>query len=178
MDAKIQHIHHVGHVVRDMSAALELYRNLGFTCPSPAYPTMAEKEGEAPKPFGAANTHAAFLRNFIEIVTVVEDGGQIPDNAKLVSLQAPPAVLPRILENIRRTVATVSRCLSRYEGTHILCFSTSNVEASAAQFHTDGVRHSGVNAVEGNRFTVMETSAGDIFVPASAAHGTAIVFRQ
>ena len=161
MSNKITHIHHVGHVVRDMSVALELYRKLGFICPPPAYPTMAEKEGELPKPLGAANTHATFLRNFIEIVTVVKDGGRIPGDAKLVPLQVPPAALSRILENIRRTIATVSRSLSRYEGTHILCLYTADVEASAAQFDKDGVGHSGVNTVQ----RPVETTAGVQIVP-------------
>lgn len=161
MSAKIKHIHHVGHVVTDMGTALELYRKLGFVCPPPAYPAMAEKEGETPKPFGAANAHATFFRNFIEIATVVEDGGQIPQDANLVSLQVPPAVLPRILENIRHTVATVSRCLSRYEGTHILCFYTHDVEACAAQFDKDGVGHSGVNTVQ----RPVETTTGVQIVP-------------
>ncbi len=57
MGTEIDKIHHVGHVVQDMEAALELYRKLGFVCTPPAYPMMAEQEGEAPKPFGAANAH-------------------------------------------------------------------------------------------------------------------------
>jgi hypothetical protein len=161
MSAKIKHIHHVGHVVTDMGVALELYRKLGFVCPNPSYPMMAEKEGEIPKPFGAANTHATFLHNFIEIVTVVDDEKRIPRNANLVPLQAPPTVLPRILENIRRTVSKISKCLSRFEGTHILCFCTSDAEASAAQFDQVGVKHSGVNSTQ----RPVETTDGKQLVP-------------
>ncbi|PFD40692.1 hypothetical protein CN285_13770 [Bacillus cereus] len=147
MNDKIKHIHHVGHVVTNIEIALKLYRKIGFVCPPPAYPMMAEKEGEVPKPFGAANTHATFLHNFIEIVTVVEDEEQIPRDAILVPIQAPPTLLPRILENIKRTVATISRSLSRFEGTHILCFCTPDAKAYAAQFDQDSV-HSGVNSVQ------------------------------
>lgn len=96
MGTEIDKIHHVGHVVQDMETALELYRKLGFVCTSPAYPTMAEQEGEAPKPFGAANAHIDFVDNFIEIVTIVHEGGRIPDNAHLIPLSAPPAVRSRI----------------------------------------------------------------------------------
>lgn len=37
---EIDKIHHVGHVVQDMEAALELYRKLGFVCTPPRYPMM------------------------------------------------------------------------------------------------------------------------------------------
>ncbi|MBY0600477.1 VOC family protein [Bacillus bingmayongensis] len=161
MKSEIKHIHHVGHVVTDMRVALDLYRKLGFICPPPAYPTIAEKEDEVPKPLGAANTHATFLHNFIEIVTIVENGERIPQDANFVPLQAPPTVLPRILENIRRTVNTISNSLSRFEGTHILCFCTSNAKDSAVQFNQDGVGHSGVNAVQ----RPIETEAGTQIVP-------------
>ena len=147
MSTEIKNIHHAGHIVTDMSAALELYRKLGFAYLTPTYPLIAEKEGEAPKPLGVANTHITFLRNFVEIATVVKDGGQVPDDAKLVPIQVPPAALPRVLENIKRTVDTVSSCLARFEGTHILCFYSPDVEASAARFHKSGIGNSGVNSV-------------------------------
>ena len=69
---------------------------------------MSPKEGEPTKPFGVANTHATFLRNFIELATVVSDDAPIPKEAVLISLQVPAAVLPRILETIKRTVATLA----------------------------------------------------------------------
>lgn len=78
MGTEIDKIHHVGHVVQDMETALELYRKLGFVSTPPAYPTMAEQEGETPKPLGAANAHIDFVENFIEIVTIVKEGGEFP----------------------------------------------------------------------------------------------------
>jgi hypothetical protein len=161
MPTTIYHIHHVGHVVHDLSNALALYRQLGFACLPPAYPAMAEKEGGLPKPFGAANTHIPFLRNFIEIVTVVKDGQAIPADARLVPLQVPPPVLPRVLENIRRTVATVAQCLARGEGTHILCFSTNDIGAAAGQLDAEGVRHGGINVLQ----RPLETTEGVRMVP-------------
>lgn len=161
MSTEIKHLHHVGHVVTDMGVALELYRKLGFVCSPPAYPTMAEKEGEASKPFGVANTHATFLHNFIEIITVVKDDGRIPHDANLVSLQAPPAVLPRILANIKRTVATISKSLSRFEGTHILCFYIPNAKVAAAHFDQIGIGHSGVNSTQ----RPVETLTGMQMIP-------------
>ncbi|AFM41451.1 hypothetical protein Desaci_2507 [Desulfosporosinus acidiphilus SJ4] len=161
MNAEIKHIHHIGHVVKDMGVALELYQKLGFDCLIPAYPMMAENEGEKPKPLGMANTHITFLRNFIEIATVVKDAGLIPENANLVPIQVPPAVLPKVLENIKRTIETVSKCLARYEGTHILCFFTPDVNASADRFAKCNIGHSGVNAVQ----RLVETTDGVQIMP-------------
>lgn len=93
MNMEIKHIHHVGHVVSNMSAALELYKKLGFVYLASAYPLVAEKEGEEPKPLGVANTHIPFLRNFVEIATVAKEGAAIPEDAKMVHIQVPPAAL-------------------------------------------------------------------------------------
>ncbi|MDK8179973.1 VOC family protein [Paenibacillus sp. UMB4589-SE434] len=161
MHAEIKFIHHVGHVVSDMEAALELYKKLGFVCSPPSYPAMSENEGEPPKPFGAANSHAEFLGNFIEIVTVVKQGARIPDNAKLVPLQASPDVQKAMIGKIKQTVDTVSRYLSRYEGAHILCFGTEDADKTADRFHKKGIAHSGVNTVQ----RPLERSEGIQFVP-------------
>lgn len=148
MHAEIKFIHHVGHVVSDMEAALELYRKLGFVCSPPSYPVMSENEGEPSKPFGAANAHADFAGSFIEIVTVAQQGARIPDNARLVPLQASPDVLQAIVEKIKRTVDTISKCLSRYEGAHILSFGTENADKTVERFQMRGIGHSGVNTVQ------------------------------
>lgn len=161
MGTEIDKIHHVGHVVQDMETALELYRKLGFVCTPPAYPTMAEQEGEAPKPFGAANAHIDFVDNFIEIVTIVQEGGRIPDDAHLIPLSAPPAVRSRIIDSIKRTVVTISGCLTRFEGTHILVFSTINAITSAARLEQEKVGHGGVNTVQ----RPVKTKTGTQMIP-------------
>ncbi|AXB41203.1 VOC family protein [Amycolatopsis albispora] len=139
-------LHHVGHVVRDMSAALELYRRLGFVVHAPAYPAMAPREGAAPEPFGAANTHADFPRDFLELATVV-DAGVVPPGARLVPLEAPPEVLPSLLERVNATSANLADCLGRFEGLHILMFSSADLDTTAARLSAGGVRHGGVNTV-------------------------------
>ncbi|MDQ0115153.1 VOC family protein [Paenibacillus harenae] len=161
MSTEINKIHHVGHVVYDMEMALELYRKLGFICKPPAYPTMVEQEGGIPRPFGAANAHIDFVENFIEIVTTVQEGGRIPHDAHFIPLSAPPAVLSRIIASIKRTVATISRCLARFEGTHILVFSTSDAITSAARLDQGKVGHGGVNTIQ----RPVETSTGTQMVP-------------
>lgn len=122
MNTEIGYIHHVGHVVRDIEKARELYQKLGFLCPAPAYPTLSRTVGEPTKPFGAANMHATFARNFIEIMAVVTEESHLPDDAQPIPLQVPPAALARVVENIERTIAKISASLTRFEGLHILVF--------------------------------------------------------
>ena len=149
MGHDIEFLHHIGHVVSDMEEGLELYRRLGFHLSPPAYPMLSPREGEPPRPFGAANTHANFPRNFVELMTCVRDDGssRIPGGAKLIPLQAPPEHLQRLTESIRATVAKVASCLARFQGLHILVFKTRDAEAVAGRLGSEGVRHGGVNAV-------------------------------
>jgi catechol 2,3-dioxygenase-like lactoylglutathione lyase family enzyme len=152
MASEIIRLHHVGHVVRDMPGALDLYRRLGFAVPAPGYPAMPPQPGADPEPFGAANTHADFPRDFLELATVVQangdTGGRIPADARLVPLQAPPNVLPMLLKRINATSANLAECLTRFEGLHILMFSSADIDATAARLTTAAVRHGGVNTVQ------------------------------
>ncbi|MDC3960703.1 VOC family protein [Polyangium jinanense] len=157
----IVRIHHVGHVVDDMAAALALYRRLGFVVPPPSYPAMARQEGAEPEPFGAANTHADFPGNFLELATRVREGDHIPADAKLVPLQAPADVLPKLVERIATTSASLAVCLERFEGLHILMFSSPDIDAVATRLTASGIGHGGVNTVrrpvETETGTVVET---------------------
>ncbi|MEV4498063.1 VOC family protein [Micromonospora arborensis] len=148
MTPEITRLHHVGHVVREMPAALKLYRRIGFALPTPSYPAMVPQDGGALEPFGAANTHADFSQDFVELVTVVDGvGSRVPADARLVPLDAPPSVLPSLMERINATSANLSDCLDRYEGLHILMLSSSDIEATAARLTNSGIRHGGVNTV-------------------------------
>ena len=148
MNNEIGYLHHVGHVVRDIEKARELYRKLGFLCPAPAYPILSRQPGEPAKPFGAANTHANFARNFVEIMAVVTEESHLSDDAHPIPLQVPPAALPRVVANIERTIAKIAASLARFEGLHILVFQTADANASARRFDQIGVGHSGVNMVQ------------------------------
>ncbi|RJO72573.1 VOC family protein [Nocardia panacis] len=150
MTDDIGHLHHVGHVVGDMSAALALYQRLGFAMRPPTYPALPPHEGAAPEPFGVANTHADFARNFIELVTYVREGEahRIPSEAIVVPLQAPAEALPSLRQKIAATSATVAACLDRFEGLHILMFAASEIDTAATRLSRVGVRHGGVNSVQ------------------------------
>lgn len=157
MASEITRLHHVGHVVRDMPAALELYRRLGFAVPAPSYPAMPASDGAEPEPFGAANTHADFPRDFLELATVVPRNGVVPAEAPVVPLQAPADVLPSLLERINATTANLAGYLERFEGLHILMFSSSDIDDTATRWTTAGVRHGGVNTVQRPAGTEVET---------------------
>jgi hypothetical protein len=73
LDTEIGYLDHVGHVVRDIEQAWERYRKLGFFCPAPAYPVLERMAGEPATPFGAANMHATFVRNFVEIMAFLHE---------------------------------------------------------------------------------------------------------
>src|SRR5947209_8320362 len=145
MNHDIEYIHHVGHVVRDMDHARKLYRNLGFLCPAPAYPTLSRGEGELASPFGAANMHAPFARNFVEIMAVVTADRHLPDDARPIPLQVSPAALPRVVASMERTIATIAASLARFEGLHILVLETADANETARRFDQIGVGHSGIN---------------------------------
>ncbi|MFD7771276.1 VOC family protein [Streptomyces sp. NPDC059787] len=142
-------LHHVGHIVEDMTQAISLYERLGFVVPPPSCPAMPRREGAAPEPFGAANTHADFAGSFLELATCVEDGdaGRLPAGAHLVPLEAPAEVLPVLVERIGETSVNLARCLDRFQGLHILMFSSPAIDEAAARLTAAGIRHGGVNTV-------------------------------
>src|SRR5579884_3151291 len=148
MNSEIGFVHHVGHVVRDIEQARNLYQKLGFLCPAPAYPMLSRNAGEPAKPFGATNMHATFARNFVEIMAVVTEETHLPDDARPIPLQVPPAALPQVIEGIERTITKISASLARFEGLHILVFQTANADESARRFDQIGVGHSGVHRVQ------------------------------
>lgn len=148
MNNEIGYIHHVGHVVRDMKTARDLYRKLGFLCSAPAYPTLAREAGEPARPFGAANMHANFARNFVEVMAVVTEASHLPDDAHPIPLQVPPGALAGVVASIELTIANISASLARFEGLHILVFQTADANETAQRFDQIGVGHSGVNRVQ------------------------------
>lgn len=156
MGRDIARLHHVGHVVGDLPAALECYRRLGFVLPPPGYPAMARREGGEPEPFGAANTHADFAGSFLELATPVREGDRVPSDAHVVPLAAPPEVLPVLVEKIATTSRNLAACLDRFAGLHILMFSSPDIDAAATRLSASGVGHGGVDTVR----RPVETEAG------------------
>jgi catechol 2,3-dioxygenase-like lactoylglutathione lyase family enzyme len=146
--SEISYLHHVGHVVRDLRAARDLYRRLGFACAVPDYPVLARRVGGPATPFGAANTHAYFARNFVEILTVVDETTSLPPEAHAIPLEVPAEALPSVVATIERTVAKISTALARFEGMHILVFETDDADATAARFDRVGIHYSGVSVTQ------------------------------
>jgi catechol 2,3-dioxygenase-like lactoylglutathione lyase family enzyme len=148
MTDDIRHIHHVGLVVRDMEHAIGLYRKLGFDVPPAAYPMISPGEDQPLRPVGAGNTHVAFLRDFVELATVVPKNASLPEDAVRVPLQVPPEALPGVLDALERTIGTLAEGLSRFEGLHNLVFETDDLTDTLARFERVGVRHSGAQTVQ------------------------------
>ncbi|MEV3872880.1 VOC family protein [Streptomyces sp. NPDC049906] len=142
-------IHHVGHIVENMTQAISLYERLGFDVPPPNCPAMPRREGAAPEPFGAANTHADFADSFLELATRVTEGdrGSLPADTRLVPLEAPAEVVPLLVERIGRTSADLASRLDRFQGVHILMFSSPAIDEEAERLTGAGVRHGGINTV-------------------------------
>ena len=44
----VDQLHHVGHVVGDIDAAIALYRRMGFVLPPPAFPALPPQPGRRP----------------------------------------------------------------------------------------------------------------------------------
>ena len=148
MSSEIGYIHHVGHVVHDIETAREVYHHLGFLCPAPTYPTLSRKVGEPATPFGAANMHVTFARNFVEIMAIVTEESHLPDDASPIPLRVPPAALSQVVASIEQTLSNISASLARFEGLHILVLQTEDAQVSVQRFDQSGVGHSGVNRVQ------------------------------
>ena len=143
----VDHLHHVGHLVRDMPAATALYERLGFRVQPPAYPALAPYEGARPRPFGAGNAHVELQGNFVELATVITGDGsaEADSGAQIVPLEAPPEALERLTAAIEHTAARIADALERFEGLHILALRTPDADAAAARLTDDGVGNGGVN---------------------------------
>ncbi|MFH9394366.1 VOC family protein [Streptomyces sp. NPDC017413] len=142
-------LHHVGHIVEDLAEASALYARLGFSVPPPSCPAMPRSVGGAPEPFGAANTHADFPDSFLELATHAQAGetGRLPTDTRLVPLEAPAEELQQLVERIGETSAGLAAYLDRFQGLHILMFSSPAIDDAAARLTSAAVRHSGVNTV-------------------------------
>ncbi|MFJ8017478.1 VOC family protein [Streptomyces sp. NPDC096339] len=149
MGNDIVRLHHIGHIVEDLAQAIGLYERMGFLVPPPGLPAMPRSEGAQLEPFGAANTHADFPGSFLELATRVKDGegAGLPADARLVPLEAPPEVLPVLVERINEAGANLGAFLERFEGLHILMFSSPAIDEAATRLTAAGVRHGGVNTV-------------------------------
>jgi len=145
----ISGLHHVGMVVRDLNAAIATFRHLGFHIRPPAYPALPPAPGAEPEPLGAGNTHADFTRSFIELLAPVPDDRRLlPADATLTVLEVPDDQLSAARTAIRRTVDGVVERLDRFEGAHILVFTSSAIEQTVARLDGADVPHAGARAMQ------------------------------
>jgi hypothetical protein len=149
MSGNIDGLHHIAHVVADLAEGRAAYERLGFAVPPPSYYALVGDDGT--KEFvGAANTHLTFGANFVELITAVGVGGdvQVPDDAKVTPLQAPPEMLEKMRAGLGAAGAMITSFLGRFQGVHILALHTPDVEAAAARLTTAGIGHGGVTVTQ------------------------------
>jgi hypothetical protein len=144
----IDHLHHVGHIVGDMQTALDLYTRLGFLPTPPSYPALPTEEGGEPRAFGVGNSHATFMRNFIELASRVHGDRPVPEGARLGPLEVPAEVLPLVTAMVTKSVDMIDWCLARFEGLHILVFDAPDAQAVADRYAAAGVVHGRLTEVE------------------------------
>ena len=152
----VDHLHHVGLVVRDLREGLDLFRRLGFRMTQPSFPAFPPAPGEDPVPFGAGNCHATFVRNFVELLTVVTDDHRAPPDASIGVLQVPPEHRAFFEQLLQHTIDKLVACLRRFQGLHILVFDSPDIEAATERLTQLGVANSGVQLAERK----IETSEG------------------
>lgn len=138
-------LHHAGLVVKDMDAAIETFRRLGFTVPEAAFPGLATGSGGEHQGVGAGNTHLRLDDNFIELVAVVRPDGHLGANAVMVPMEVPAERVPAVREVIARTTGRIAEALERFEGLHILALEARDLDAAADRLAASGVQHSGVS---------------------------------
>jgi hypothetical protein len=146
--ADIDRLHHVGHIVHDMQAGLDLFTQLGFLTTPLSFPALPGPEGGSPKPFGVGNCHASFAHNFIELACRVSDDKPVPAGAHLAPLEVPAEFLPRLSEMVARSVDMIDWCLSRFEGLHFLVFDAPDADAVAERLTSQDIEHSGVTTTQ------------------------------
>jgi predicted unusual protein kinase regulating ubiquinone biosynthesis (AarF/ABC1/UbiB family)/catechol 2,3-dioxygenase-like lactoylglutathione lyase family enzyme len=145
--ADIDGLHHVGLVVRNLPAAIRVYRGLGFEMSAPNYPLMPESDGEL-RPFGAANAYAHFAGGFLELMAAAGPDSPVPPDAETVAVAVRPELREHFREVIGRSLDAMSSCLDRFEGMHRLVLRTSQAYVTAERLSTRGIDHSGVNVTD------------------------------
>ncbi|RDI45375.1 VOC family protein [Nocardia mexicana] len=142
-------LHHVGLVVRDITAARRAYARLGFVIPPATFPALPPAPGTQPQAFGAGNTHAEFRGTFLELATIVDpDSGPAADDIELHVIAAPDEVLVQLTETIEATTSRLRAVLEVREGLHILAFRTADADAAAARLDTVAVPHGAVQRLQ------------------------------
>ncbi|WP_433131118.1 VOC family protein [Micromonospora sp. CA-240977] len=148
MSHDVDGLHHVGHLVRNLPAAVDAYRRLGFTVSPPAYPAVPGGPDQPARALGAANAHVYLRRGFIELVSVLDEGQSVPSDATIIPITAPAAKLPALMTAIRGTVANLAARLDYFQGVHILMLDAPDLTRAAARLDNTHVAHGGVHATQ------------------------------
>ena len=136
-------LHHVGHLVDDLGAAAGLYRRMGFSVPTPAFPALPPAPGEPPRPVGAGNTRVRFANAFLEVVGV--SSGEHPGpGVDIAPLEVPDHALAGVSAAVARTARRLAERLDAGEGLHVLVWETGDADGEARRLDRLGIEHGGV----------------------------------
>ncbi len=115
--AHVGGLDHVGLVVADIEGAAKAFAAVGFALTPISMHSGALVPGEAPVPLGTGNRCAMFRTGYLELISVIDPS-------------RPSGVYPELL--------------ARYEGLHIVAFSSGDPQGTAATLAARGVPIDGV----------------------------------
>ncbi|MFE3461680.1 VOC family protein [Nocardiopsis aegyptia] len=136
-------LHHIGHLVHDLGSAADLYRRMGFTVPTPAFPALAPAPGEPPRPVGAGNTRLELADAFLELVGVATEDHPGP-GVDITPLEVPDHALAAVSAAVAGTARRLAERLEAGEGLHVLVWETGDADGEARRLERLGIGHGGV----------------------------------
>lgn len=119
MSNEISTFHHLGISTRDMAAAVRQYERLGFMFTPMSIPKIPLKPGGPPEALGVANRCAIFQNNYLEMLGVIDATRW----ASITSEQRGPFDIDKLLQ--------------RYQGLHVMHFSTDDLDAVRSRLEKD-----------------------------------------
>lgn len=117
----IDSVNHVGIIVDDIQEAIHVYEKLGFQItPISMHSGTETKEGPI-VPYGSGNVTAVFPGNYFEIVANIDK-----------------------TNDTQHLGFDIDAALESYEGAHIICFGTDDVDAVDKRLQNEGIKTTGV----------------------------------
>jgi catechol 2,3-dioxygenase-like lactoylglutathione lyase family enzyme len=124
--------HHVGLITRDMTDTIARYEQLGFFFTPLSQPRISLAPGKAPEPFGAGNRTAIFEENYLEVLGYTDIdlwNSTTPEQRGPYNLDIP---------------------LARYEGMHVMHFSSNDLSGLRNRLISQGVECAPIKPFERN----------------------------
>jgi catechol 2,3-dioxygenase-like lactoylglutathione lyase family enzyme len=138
--------HHVGLITRDMNKTVARYEQLGFVFTPLSQPRISLAPGKAPEPFGAGNRTAIFEENYLEVLGYTDVDLWNSTTAE------------------QRGPYNLDIPLARYEGMHVMHFSSDDLSGLRGRLMAQGVECAEITPFERN----VDTPDGERLMKAQA----------